>query len=285
MKNKISFLILIALLFASKSFSQVTTSIVDVTVNSQTIVNNCNLIDFGSTTNNSLNFYFKLTKPSSQAIGTCNLKILLKYSSSTGGSERGQTGILSNNWANGTEVLGNIQCNISQSEIQVTGSSIYIELTTDSGVKTSSCEYPLQKTQVPVFNLSPTSTTVGCGSTSPYTFSVANVYNSPGTLTYQWSYSGWSGTVNSSLSSVTLTPSSTTSFPSNVSVTPYLNGVAQPTRTCTINWLPFSSSATITGNNSSCTIGSSSIYTINAGVGNTVTWSSSNSNCNCYRRN
>lgn len=275
MKNKISFLILFAVLITCKSFSQVTTSIVDVLVNNQTTVNNCNLINFGSTTNNSLNFAFKLTKPSAQAIGVCNVKILLKYSSSTGGSERSQINVLSNSWINNTEALGNISCNISESEIQVTGSSIYIECTTDGGAKTSSCEYPLQKTQQPFFNLSPTSTTVGCGSTSQYTFSVANVYNSPGTLTYVWSTSGWSGTVNSSLSSVTLTPSSLTSLPSNVTVTPFLNGVAQPTRTCTVTRSPFSSSATISGNSALC---SSSTYSINGLLaGQSVTlWSLSN---------
>lgn len=279
MKNLIKILIVITSLSSYYSFGQVTTSINQVYVNSQTTVTNCSLIDFGSTSNNTLTIYYKLTKPLNQVVSG-NLRIKLKYSSSTNGTQKSSIPIQSTSWIDNTQSNistneATIPCNISESEIQVTGSSIYIEFTTDSGAITSSCEYPLQKTQVPVFTLSPTSTTVGCSSTSPYTFSVANVYNSPGTLTYSWNTSGWTGTVNPSLSSVTLTPSSLTSLPSNVSVTPYLNGVAQPTRICTVTRASFSSSATVSGNSALC---SSSTYSINGLLaGQSVTlWSLSN---------
>lgn len=66
-------------------------------------------------------------------------------------------------------------------------------------------------------------------------------------------------------------------MPSNVSVTPYINGVPQPTKTCTVSRSEFTSIATISGSVSICTPATSSSYSIaNLGVGNTIAWSSSN---------
>lgn len=260
------------MLFAAQSYAQITTTIDQIFVNSQTTVTNCSTINFGSTQSNSLTFYYTLSKGSSQAVGDGTVTIYLKFSSSSNPTLKTSVNIPASFWSP-TQYQNTIACNIAESEVQVSGSSIYIEF--NNGSQYKSCEYPITKTQVPIFTLSPISTTVGCGSTSQYTFSVANVYNSPGTLTYLWSTSGWSGTVNSSLSSVTLTPSSLTSLPSNVTVTPYLNGVAQPTKTCTVTRAPFSSNATISGSSTLC---SSSTYTINGLLaGQSVTsWSLSN---------
>tara|TARA_R110002051_G_C8739639_1_gene498879 strand:- start:1015 stop:1704 length:690 start_codon:yes stop_codon:yes gene_type:complete len=228
--KKINFIIVTLLVLAFNiANAQVTTKIISVNVNNSTSYSNCDLIDLGTTNNNSFTFNYELKKLAGQAIGLSTLRIMFKYDNSTTASERISTSIFTNSWSNNTTSTGTITCNILQSEILVTGSSIYLEFTSDSGVPSLSCEYALKKTQQPVFNLSPTSTTVDCSSTAAKTFSVTNVYNSPGTKTYQWSYPGWSGTVNSTMSSVTLTPTSSTNLPGNVTVTPYLNGVAQPT--------------------------------------------------------
>jgi hypothetical protein len=175
MKSYIKLITCLLLLFISKSFSQVTTQIMDVTINSQSTVNNCGLIDLGTITNNSLSVYFKLTKPSSQAIGTCTVRAYLKYSSASYGAERGTYTVLNTAWSNSdTETYGTMAFNISASEIQVTGSSIFIECTTDSGLKSSSCEYPLKKTASPSFTLSPTSLSLSCGDTSSKIFTVTS---------------------------------------------------------------------------------------------------------------
>jgi hypothetical protein len=130
---------------------------------------------------------------------------------------------------------------------------------------------------LPIFTLSPTTKSIACGSVSPVTFTVTNVYNSPGTVTYNWSIgSGWSGTVNSSMSSITLTPTSTSSVPSSISVTPYLNGVAQATKNCIVSIAPFTANASI-NTGTICTVGDSKTYTINGlPSGSTVNWSSTN---------
>lgn len=88
MKRNIKLFLFFTLLCICKSFAQVSTTITDVFVNNQTTINNCGVIGFGSVSNNSLAVHFKLTKPSAQAIGNCNLKILLKYSNGTAGSQK-----------------------------------------------------------------------------------------------------------------------------------------------------------------------------------------------------
>ncbi|AWG20552.1 hypothetical protein FFWV33_02895 [Flavobacterium faecale] len=263
MKN-IKIRILLTILCINNSFAQVTTSITDVYVNSVTY-NNCSLIDFGTTSNNNTTIYYKLTKPSNQAIGIGTLKILLKNDSSSYGNTKGSITISSESWANNTEYIGTIACNISQSEIQVTGSSILIEFTTDSNLKTRSCEYSLKKTQVPTFTLPVTTKTIDCGATTPQTFAITNVYNSPNT-TYQWSTSGWKyngnsvGTFTTTASSISLTPNAT--LPSNVTVTPIVNGVAYPSKTITVSLATFNPYVLISGSNGLCASNGSGIYTL-----------------------
>lgn len=107
-------------LCATSIYGQITPEIIDVLVNNQTTVNNCGLIDFEDNNNNTLTIYFKLTKPSNQAVGTTNVDALLKYSSSSNGVVRGTYTIGSNDWSNNnTEAYGSLPINISSSEVQV----------------------------------------------------------------------------------------------------------------------------------------------------------------------
>jgi hypothetical protein len=261
MKNKIYSLFLFTLLNICGIHAQVETKITDVTLNGQTVIKDCGSIDFGTNTNNTLSFYFKLKKPTAQAIGTSNLKILLKYDSSSYGSERGNLIVQTGNWGNNnTEFISTILCSISESEIKTTGSSIVLEFMTDTGIKTRSCEYPITKTPPPSFSFSPSSISMPCGDVSAKTFTVtpANV-PSGATVTYQWSYSGWSGTTSPSMSSVVLTPSSGSYLPSNISVIPYINGIAQPTKTCTVNRTVFSTAGEI-NNDAICTVDIKYLY-------------------------
>ncbi|MDN3678476.1 T9SS type A sorting domain-containing protein [Flavobacterium paronense] len=272
MKNIIKLTILLAL-FVSKSYAQVTTTIDQVFVNNQTTVTSCNTINFGTTQNNSLIFYYTLTK--SGAIGDGTITIYLKYSSSSNPTLKTQLNIPSSFWSP-TQYQSTIPCNIGENEVQVSGSSIYLEFSSGGSNYKTICEYPIIKTPTPTFTLSPTSINVGCGSTSPVTFSVTNVYSSPGTLTYNWSVgSGWSGSYNSSMSSITLTP---TSYPpGSISVTPVLNSISQPTKTCNVSLSLFTQTAAIiSGANSICTPATSGVYSISNQGTNTVTWSSSN---------
>lgn len=107
-----------------------------------------------------------------------------------------------------------------------------------------------------------------------------NLYNSFGTLTYNWSVSGWlkdgvpAGSFTTTTNSVTLVPSSYP--PSSVYVWPVLNGVTQTQRYSALSLASFTSLASISGNNSLCTNATYSITGLQAGQ--TVAWSLSDTN-------
>lgn len=106
-----------------------------------------------------------------------------------------------------------------------------------------------------------------------FTVTPANI-PSGANVAYQWSYSGWSGTVNPSMNSITLTPSSGTFLPSNVTVVPYVDGVAYPSMTCAVTRSSIASTGSISGNATVCTTGT---YTFTGLLpGQSVTWSLSN---------
>ncbi len=260
-------LLIVFCIIPNNFFAQ--TKIDEVRVNNQTTVTNCNTINFGTVVNNSLTFYYTLTDVSSPS-GT--LRIYLKSSSSSGGTVLNTQNIQTVNWSGGS-YSSTIACSINETNVQVSGSSIYIEFETSGNIKTKSCDYPIIKTPTPSFTLSPTTLSLACGTTSARTFTVtpANI-PSGANVAYSWSYNDWSG--NSTSSSITLTPSSANFFPSNVSVTPFINNVAQATRTCVVSLSPFTSSATISGATNICT--GTSTYTISNTAGLTVAWSLSN---------
>lgn len=275
-----------SILFYSAN-AQITPSINEVFVNSSTTITSCNTIDFGSTSTNNLTFYFKLTRPASLPSGSGTLRIMLKYSSLSSPLIIGSPlNVLDSFWSN-TSYESTIACNLSASQVQVSGSSIYLEFETSGNIKTNSCEYPITKTQVPTFTLSPTTQTIPCGSTNPITFTMTNVYSSPGTLTYTWNVgSGWannsgvpvSGSFTTTTASLVLKPNS---YPlSNIVVTPTLDGVNYPQKTCAISLAAFSSTSQISGPSTICNLNSSATYNlITPPVGGTISviWSSSNS--------
>ena len=221
------FILAIFAMHASYSYAQITTKIDEVYVNSQTSVSNCSTISFGTTNNNSLTFYFTITK--TESFGDGYLKVKLKHDANSTGSERGFLYISSNMW-NGNEFVSTIAVNISASEVEVSGSSVYLEFTKVSSPfnEFNSCNYPITKTPVPTFTLSPTTASIACGDMSSRTFTVtpANI-PSGANVTYDWSHPGWDF-VGSTANSYTLKPSSATALPSSVSVTPRINGIAKP---------------------------------------------------------
>lgn len=106
MKSQKHLLIVLITFFSYNIYGQITTEIIDVTVN-QSTVSNCGLIDIENNDTVSLEIYFKLSKPSNQVVGTTNVEALLKYSSSSYGTNKGNYTIQSNSWgANDTEAYG-----------------------------------------------------------------------------------------------------------------------------------------------------------------------------------
>lgn len=265
-------ILLFTILFYNFSYSQVSTSIIDVFVNSQATVASCNTIDFSGNTNNSLDFFYRLQKSSAGYCPDGNLKIMLKYSSSTYGSQRGSTIFFtSTSWDSNNRAEDYISCNISASEVQVSGSSIYLEYTDCSGNLTQSCEYPIIKTPPPTFTLSPTTLSIPCGSVAPVTFSYSNVYSTPG-VTYNYSYSGWTF-VSQTPNSITLKPANANILPSNFSLVPIVNGVTQPYKVCTVTRAPFTTTSAITGSGVVCPGATTTFNLTDSSSFSNVTWS------------
>ena len=153
------------------SFAQVTTQIQDVLVNNQTTVSNCGLIDVGSNNNNTLTVAFKLSKLENQAVGVILVTVYLKrFGYVDPGTNMGVYSVPNNGWT--TQFEGQISINFSASEIELTGSSIYVKSTENSTFLSKSCEYPIIKTPIPTFTLSSSASSVSCGSTNPVTFTV-----------------------------------------------------------------------------------------------------------------
>jgi hypothetical protein len=63
MKTKLNTLIMLFALFIYNGYGQIDTDIVDITINSQDVVDNCETIDMEDNTSVNLSIYFKLTKP------------------------------------------------------------------------------------------------------------------------------------------------------------------------------------------------------------------------------
>lgn len=118
MKLKIHLITFLVAFLTLNINAQITTTIDEVYVNGQTSVTNCNTIDFGTTENNTLTFYFTLTKTSSVEDGY--LKIMLKYNSSSNGSERGTLFVTQGMWS-GNQFTHTIATNIDESEVQEMG--------------------------------------------------------------------------------------------------------------------------------------------------------------------
>jgi hypothetical protein len=115
----------------------------------------------------------------------------------------------------------------------------------------------------PSFSLTPSTLNLDCGDIGQKTFTVtpSNI-PSGATVTYNWSYisNDWIF-IDQTATSITLQPRSSTSLPSNVTVNPSINGVAQASKTCIVSRAPFNTNAIlISGNSYVCDTG---VYTIN----------------------
>ncbi len=138
----------------------------------------------------------------------------------------------------------------------------------------------------PTFTITPSSLTVGCGSTTAQTFTVNNVYNSPGTLSYNWNLgaanNGWlyngsaaPQTFSTTSNSIVLTPSGTVGITlSNVGVVPVLNNAAQPALTCAVT-VSNTSNLPLSINQPSPVCGGGLFSVSGLPAGSSVVWSAS----------
>jgi len=157
---------------------------------------------------------------------------------------------------------------------------------TDGGIKT----VRIKKIRIvetpppPTFTLSPSPTLdVPLGTNLPQTFTVTNVYNSPGVTSYEWNLgsasNGWTyngspapQNISTTTNTLTLTPEQCSSL-NNVAVTVRMNNSNYQTLNTTVTRsIPPANTFSISGPNEFCSSGN---YTIAGGslCGATVTWS------------
>jgi hypothetical protein len=276
MKKILSLFLMISSLFCTNNLKAQTPYLEDITVNGNPIAN-CSTIDFGN--NNSVNLSLKLriTKPQTTSVGNfATFKLYIRKSLTSTPQLINGIMILDGAFYNqGTTWEGVFSQTLQASDINATGSMFYGIYEISSTLQPKTCEYGLIKPQTPTFKLSPASIAIGCSSTSPVTFTINNVYNSPGSLGGIWYVgSGWSqsGIITTTTNTLTLTP---TSYPpSSISVTPVYNGVGQIGSGCIVSSAAFSGTAQqIYGKSYSCA--GTSNYSI--GVTNcSIVWSLDN---------
>jgi hypothetical protein len=264
------------LLFAFTTYGQVNVSISNMQYINGTPIANCGTIDFGTNSTVRVQFTINLSKQSNQVVGTSNLYV---YTIGSSGSRAERKNEIVQPVSFDTNYQSSADITLNANDFNASGGTLFAVFKTSSGTEYQTpCSYAITKTLTPSFTLYPTSLSLPCGNTSSRTFTVtpANI-PSGATVTYQWSIgNGWSGNVGNG-NSITITPTSSTTLPSSVSVTPLINGVAQSSKTCTVSRPTFTTSATINGSSTLCATG---IYTMNNLPNGVTVQSVSSSNTN-----
>lgn len=268
MKLKIQYLLFILLVTTSSALAQVEVTIQNMIYNSGGSISDCSTIDFEDNDEVTVQFGVELKKPYSMAVGTGNLKIFTKKSSSDSEIERYNEIVQDISWSGSQPdefFYSSVSITLDAIDFNTSSGVFFARFISSSGVPYNSCNYLIEKDEVPSFSLEPTSTTVSCGSTSVKNFTVtpSNIPNGA-TVSYQWSVgNGWLRDGNpvsnftTTSTTVQLTPYQYP--PSNVSVTPILNGVSYPQMTSTVTLGTFNLFINIVGDDYVC---SSGVYTL-----------------------
>jgi len=261
----------IFMLITTWAFSQVNTVINNMTYINGTPISNCGTIDFEANSTVRVQFTVDLDKPVNQVVGDGVVYVYTKKTSSSYPQEERVYSMPSSFWNNNTQTgrstyTWSPDVELDANNFNTTGGVLYTIYKSSSNIEYSTpCNYSIEKDVVPSFNLSPISTLVSCGNNSPKTFTItpSNIPSSA-TVTYQWSVgSGWLRNGNpvsnftTTTTSVTLVPNAYP--PSNVNVTPILNGNSYPQLTSTVSLSNINPALQITGNSNVC---NSEIYSV-----------------------
>lgn len=262
MKFKIKqYLFFLLSIIAINSYGQVQVSIQSMSYVSGGSISNCGTIDLGTASSKTLQFSVELKKPYNHAVGDGWLYVYTKKTPTYPEIDRYNQLIQSVAWSGSQPdefFYSSIQVTLSAQDFNTSGGVLYVEYRSASNLAYTSCQYPIEKDELPSFSLSPTSTSVSCQSTSAKTFTVtpANI-PSGATVSYQWSVgNGWlyNGSVASNFTtsspSIQLVP--TQYPPGNVQVTPVLNGTSYPQLTSTVSLSNFNPSYQISGLSNVC---------------------------------
>ncbi len=236
----------------------------DVVYNTNQIPH-CGSINLNLNDSHYITFKIHLEKPYYQdnpngandinSTGTISIKLSARGTQ----TELASTSVFTNSWTNTNDtsyidITGHITISNSELDIDV-NDNIFVLYQSDFNY--NSCNYTIKR---PKFSLNPNNTAISCGSTGN-SFTVINENSSPGTIQYHWNVgSGWmrNGVAVSNFTTttnhITLVPYQYP--PSDVHVTPILDGVAYDELTSTVSLSAFNPNLTVTGPASICSTGS-----------------------------
>lgn len=277
-------ILILTILLSFKVFSQVDVEILSLqyTNNGQPTVGavDCGEIDLKSSSSTSINLGISLSKPSNQVTGSgTKIYIYSKMSSSVNRKKEWESGSISeSSWNQPTDggdktFSTSATFQIEADDFEANGGFLYATYESSSETEYNSCNYNIVKDEVPGFSISPTNETVSCNNTTPKTFSVIPENIPAGSnVVYQWSIgNGWfyEGNVVSNFTTTTATIQLTPfNFPpSNVRVSPVLDGVSYPELTSNVSLGSFNPGFPIDGSANLCDTG---LYTI-IGLPNDIT--------------
>ena len=287
MKTNVQILCVMLLTLSAYGFAQqeVEVEIQNMTYLSGTPISDCGIIDFADDVEVTVQFGVELKKPSALVVGDGYLKIITKKSASSSEEEEYNQIILSISWTGSTTATFNASLSISidADDFNATGGVLYARYISSGNVPYNSCNYSIEKDEVPSFSLSPLSATVVCGNTSPKTFSV-NPENIPSgsNVVYQWNVGvGWEyqdNAVTNFTTTTTIVQLTPYLFPpSDVKVTPVLDGESYPQLTSDVSLGNFNPFVEIVGDGFVCDVG---IYTLNNSINGVSIQFASTSNNN-----
>lgn len=280
-KAKLFYTLIICIFFFSLSYSQaVTTELINVTYinNPQNApsIDDCGEIDLIAIPNTEISLEIKLTKSiNDNNYTTGSIEIIIKSHYDDAGTgyviETIPIGganweVNDNNIKTATEPINNLQ--LPSAFFDYSNGILFARYQSVNDAPSTfykSCEYDVVKN--PRFTLNHPNLPIPCASDTPVIFSVTNIHNHPGNLSYQWSvgsswlYNGGNApsTITTTSNTLTLTPNANP--PNNVSVTPVLDGVSYPSLTSNVSLASYNPTNQIVGNASACSSGSHN-YTV-----------------------
>ena len=296
-KTKLLYTLMICFFSFSLSYSQaITTELINISYinNPQNAPNisDCGEIDLITTPNTNLSLEVRLTKSTnnnSHTTGFIDIIIKPHYNNAGTGYIIETVPIGGANWAvdgnnikTATKTISNLQ--LPSSFFDYSNGILFARYnSTDDNPSTfyESCEYDVVKN--PRFTMNNSNLSIPCTNTTPVTFTVTNVHNHSGSLSYNWTVgSGWllsngntaPSTITTSGNTLTLTPNANP--PNNVSVVPVFNGVNYPTLTSAVSLSAYNPSNSIVGGTTACSSGQTySISNLPSNV-NVTSWAISN---------
>lgn len=274
-------------LWSSNSIAQVTVTMSDMTnilTSPVTSINHCGNIDFNLETTVRLQFQVSLTKLSNTIVNAGTIQIYYQKSSTDSKMEVGAPYSIPASPNFNTSFLASFDIELYANNFNISGGTLFAIYQPFGGSENrTTCNYSIIKDETPTFTLSTTPTSINCNSTSPVTFTVNNENNSSGILSYNWvigsgwNFNGTTAPANLPTTTNTLLLVPTVYPPSNVKVTPVLDGKSYSQLTSTVSLKDYKPSYSISGNNSTCLSSTPEVYSIaNLPSDVIVTWSSSN---------